>query len=84
MTIFLIKVVLLYLVGLYWSLRVGTYLHHPLRQVEYLFVGAGRPCKGIHGQNKSPALALMPYEFLAIIRCLITPFPKTKPADLLM
>src|SRR5215208_1703773 len=44
MPIFLIKVFLLYLVGLYCSLRTGAYLRHRLRVVECLFAGAGRSC----------------------------------------
>src|SRR5215204_2095501 len=44
MPIFLIKVFLLYLVGLYCSLRIGACLRHCLRAVECLFAGAGRSC----------------------------------------
>jgi hypothetical protein len=44
MPIFLIKVFLLYLVGLYCSPRTGAHLHHRLRAVECLFAGAGRSC----------------------------------------
>src|SRR5829696_2762854 len=39
-----IKVFLLYLVGLYCSLRTGACLRHCLRAVEWLFAGAGRTC----------------------------------------
>src|SRR5829696_10344392 len=39
-----IKVFLLYLVGLYFSLRTGACLRHCLRVVECLFAGAGRSC----------------------------------------
>src|SRR5215208_3821623 len=39
-----IKVFLLYLVGLYCSLRTGACLRHCLRAVECLFAGAGRTC----------------------------------------
>jgi hypothetical protein len=44
MPIFLIMVFLLYLVGLYCSLRTGACLRHRLRAVECLFAGAGRTC----------------------------------------
>src|SRR5215204_6480634 len=50
-----IKVFLLYLVGLYCSLRTGACLRHCLRAVECLFAGAGRSCKDVHSQNKCPA-----------------------------
>src|SRR5215213_11884040 len=39
-----IEVFLLYLVGLYCSLRTGECLRHCLRAVECLFAGAGRSC----------------------------------------
>jgi hypothetical protein len=47
MTIFLIEVVLLYLIGLYFSPRRGPYLRHRLRAVECLFAGAGRSCEAL-------------------------------------
>src|SRR5215218_10167423 len=52
-----IWVFLLCLVGLYCSLRARMHLLHRLRAVECLFAGAGRSCKGVHSQNKRPALA---------------------------
>src|SRR5215203_4788905 len=53
MPIFLIKVFLLYLVGLYRSLRRGLYLPHRLRAVECLFAGAERCCEALSLANTS-------------------------------
>src|ERR671911_337358 len=58
-----IKVFLLYLVGIYCSLRTGACLRHCLRAVECLFAGAGRSCVSpyIAKQASGP---LPSYDFL--------------------
>src|SRR5215204_2766399 len=79
-----IKVFLLYLVGLYCSLRTGACLRHCLRAVECLFAGAGHACIGLSlAKTRSGPL---PFRFLRKLTLphhpfpSRSPFPKQKPA----
>src|SRR5215213_7259302 len=80
-----IKVFLLYLVGLYCSLRTGACLRHCLRAVECLFAGAGRSCvcpyvgKQASGPLSFRFLRKLPWPH-HLLSLLALPFPKQKPA----
>src|SRR5215208_1682051 len=86
MPIFLnIEVFLLYLVGIYCSLRTGACLRHCLRAVECLFAGAGRSCvcpyiaKQASGPLSFRFLRKLPWPH-HLLSLLALPFPKQKPA----